>query len=68
MILSYLNILFKYMSYFPILRDKNAKNGNEFYTKFLDSIKFFETKIGTKIFKKDIVLVKNEPKPRRRRL
>ena len=67
MILSYLNILFKYMSYFPILRDKNAKNGSEFYTKFLDSITTFgNTYFGTKIFRKDIVLVKDKPTPRRR--
>jgi hypothetical protein len=63
MILSYLNILFKYMSYFPILRDKNAKNGNEFYDKFLDSITTFgNTYFGTKIFRKDIVLVKDKPR------
>ena len=55
------------MSYFPILRDKNAKNGNEFYDKFLDSITTFgNTYFATKIFKKDIVLVKDKPTPRRR--
>jgi hypothetical protein len=48
------------MSYFPILRDKNTKNGNEFYTKFLDSIKLFEKKFGIDIYNKNIVLVKDD--------
>lgn len=50
--MSYLNI--------PILRDKNVKNGNEFYTKFLESTTFFGANFGSKVYRKDIVLVKGD--------